>query len=47
MHYWDVPNNKAILATLLDSWYKLFSFMSESLKRRTFKLLKDKYEESQ
>jgi len=47
LHYWKVPSDKAMLATLLDPWCKPLSFMSESLKNETIELLKTKYEESQ
>ncbi|CAG8802168.1 22262_t:CDS:1, partial [Racocetra persica] len=46
VHYWNVPSNEAMLATLLDPRCKPLSFMSESLKNKTIELLKTKYEES-
>src|SRR6185437_10100192 len=47
VHYWEVPSDEAMLATLLDPRCKPLSFMSESLKNETIELLKTKYEESQ
>ncbi|CAG8751472.1 12568_t:CDS:2, partial [Cetraspora pellucida] len=47
IHYWNVPSDEAMLATLLDPWCKPLSFISESLKKKTHELLKTKYEESQ
>ncbi|CAG8698279.1 2403_t:CDS:1, partial [Cetraspora pellucida] len=47
LHNWEVFSDEAMLATLLDLRCKPLSFMSESLKNETFKLLKAKYKESQ
>ncbi|CAG8477855.1 8354_t:CDS:2 [Cetraspora pellucida] len=47
IHYWNVPSDEAMLVTLLDPWCKPFSFISESLKKKPYELLKTKYEESQ
>lgn len=46
MHYWDLPSDEAVLATILDPRCKPLSFMPELLKNMAFELLKDKYEES-
>ncbi|CAG8699647.1 2208_t:CDS:1, partial [Scutellospora calospora] len=43
----NIPSDEAILAILLDPQYKFLSFISKSLKNRTYKLLKEKYEEAQ
>ncbi|CAG8720008.1 25516_t:CDS:2, partial [Racocetra persica] len=46
-HYWDVPSDETMLATLLDSRCKAFFFMLRSLKKRIVELLKAEYEEVQ
>jgi len=45
-HYWNVPQDEAMVATLLDPRCKSLSFASESQRTRAKNILREKAEEA-
>ena len=45
-HYWDVPQDEAMIATFLDPRCKSLNFASETQKTNTKNLLKKVYDEA-